>query len=214
MKVKTLIVGLGNPGEKYVRTRHNTGFMVLDKLCNGEFKFEKKFNVEICDSLRCHSREGRNLDSGQVCLPARQARMTDNEIILMKPQTFMNSSGKAVKSFSDYYKISPENVLVVYDDVDIPFGEIRVREGGSSAGHKGIQSVIEHLGTSDFLRFRIGVKNENLGMIETEDFVLQKFDKNEEQDLSHVIKLCIDEINRTLETGDRKPKTLKVGQKN
>ncbi|MEK7447657.1 MAG: aminoacyl-tRNA hydrolase [Patescibacteria group bacterium] len=183
MKVKTLIVGLGNPGTKYEKTRHNVGFMVLDTLC-ANFKFEKKFNAEICDF--------------------------GNETVLMKPQTFMNSSGKALAAFADYYKVEPKNIWVVHDEVDIPLGEIRIREGGSSAGHKGIDSVIENLGTKDFLRLRMGVKNENLGMIETEDFVLQRFGENEEDKLPKIISLCVGEIKETLTSGDRKPKILKV----
>jgi len=184
MKVKTLIVGLGNPGNKYVHTRHNVGFMVLDKLCDGEFKLEKKFNAEICE--------------------------LDNEIILLKPQTFMNLSGEAIKSFADYYKVDPKDIWVIHDDLDISFGEIRVREGGSSAGHKGIESIIKHLGTQDFLRFRIGVKNEMLDKIETEDFVLQGFSENENKKLPKVINICINEIKEMLETGNIEPKTLKI----
>jgi len=203
MKVKTLIVGLGNPGPKYDNTRHDVGFMVLDKLCDGEFKHEKRFNAEVCDSLRCHAREGGNLDSGQ-------ARMTDNEVTLMKPQTFMNLSGEVVKAFADYYKVAPENIWVIHDDVDIPFGEIKIREGGSSAGHKGIDSLIKQLGTQDFLRFRIGVKNEFFENIETEDFVLQKFTQDEQLKLPEIIDLCTEEIRKILKTGGREPKTLKT----
>lgn len=184
MKVKTLIVGLGNPGTKYEKTRHNAGFLVLDALCMNEFKFEKKFNAEICEF--------------------------EDEAVLMKPQTFMNLSGEAVKSFADYYKIEPQNIWVVHDDVDIPFGEIRIKESGSSAGHKGIDSMITHLGIQDFLRFRIGIKNEILENIETEDFVLQRFGKDEEGKLPEIIDLCVKEIQEILKSGDREAKTLKI----
>ncbi|MDO8507777.1 MAG: aminoacyl-tRNA hydrolase [bacterium] len=184
MKVKTLIVGLGNPGAKYEKTRHNAGFLVLDALCENEFKPEKKFNAEICEH--------------------------EDSAVLMKPQTFMNLSGEAVKSFADYYKVAPENIWVIHDDVDIPFGEVRVREGGSSAGHKGIDSIINHLGTQDFLRLRVGVKNEMLEKIETEDFVLQRFSKDEEGKLQEIIDLCVKEIREILKSGDKEPKTLKI----
>lgn len=184
MEVKTLIAGLGNPGQKYVNTRHNVGFMVLDSLCTGEFKLEKKSNAEICEQ--------------------------DNGVVLMKPQTFMNLSGEAVKSFADYYKVSPENIWVVHDDVDIPFGEIRIKEGGSSAGHKGIESIIQHLGTQNFLRFRVGVKNDSFGIIETEDFVLQRFSKEEEEKLPQIIDICVKELKEILDSGDKETKTLKI----
>ena len=143
MKVKNLIVGLGNPGDKYMNTRHNVGFMVLDRL-GSDFKHEKKFNADICYFSPRHSRdssnealaklEGGNPDSGSAFVENygtdRQTRMTnERDIILMKPQTFMNSSGEAVRAFIDYYKLDPQGVWVVHDDVDIPFGEIRVRKG-------------------------------------------------------------------------------------
>ncbi len=174
MKVKTLIVGLGNPGQKYINTRHNIGFRVLDTLCS-EFKFEKKFNSDICE-------------------------LGDN-VILLKPQTFMNLSGEAVKSFADYYKVVTENIWVIHDDIDIPFGEIRIREDGSSAGHKGIKSIIEKLGTENFWRFRVGIKNEDLGIIETEDFVLQRFSKEEEKDLTKITDVCAEEVKVLIKEG-------------
>ena len=158
--------------------------------------------------------EGENPDSGSAFVENygtdRQTRMTnERDIILMKPQTFMNSSGEAVRAFIDYYKLDPQGVWVVHDDVDIPFGEIRVRKGGSSAGHKGVESIIKHLGTQNFLRFRIGIKNELTERVETESFVLQRFSKDEEKKLSHIINLCMDEITKTLATGEIEPKTLK-----
>ncbi len=206
MKVKTLIVGLGNPGEKYEKTRHNAGFMVLDVLCNN-FKFEKKFNAEVCRLSSCHSREDGNLDS-------EQARMTnEGDIILMKPQTFMNLSGEAVQSFAGYYKIQPGNIWIIHDDIDIPFGEIRVKKGGSSAGHKGVQSIIEKMGTEDFWRFRVGVKNNDLARIETEDFVLQRFNPDEAGVLDKIINLAADEIKLFLKEGTLEAKTLKLNKK-
>jgi len=98
----------------------------------------------------------------------------------------------------------------VHDDIDIPFGEIRIKQGGSSAGHKGVESTIQQLGTQDFLRFRIGVKNENLNIIDTEDFVLQRFTKDEEKLLPKIIDLCVKEIEETLKEDNKEPKTLKV----
>lgn len=184
MKVKTLIVGLGNPGQKYEQTRHNVGFVVLDSFCVDDFKLGRKFDAELCDQ--------------------------GDGTVLVKPQTFMNLSGEAVKAFVDYYKVEPQNIWVVHDDVDIPFGEIRVRKGGSSAGHKGVDSIIESLGTQDFLRFRVGVKNEDLGRLETEDFVLQRFSKDEEREVPKIVDLCVKEIKEILANGDKGQKTLKI----
>ena len=185
MKVKTLIVGLGNPGTKYDNTRHNTGFMVLDSLCEGEFQFSKKFDADLCA-----------LEFG---------------VYLMKPQTFMNLSGNSVGPFTEYYQLESKNIWIIHDDIDIPFGEIRVRKGGSSAGHKGVDSIIERLGTKHFLRFRVGVKNKLLkNYIETEDFVLQRFSKSEEERLQEIVDLCIFELKNRLKEGKEETKTLKI----
>ncbi len=206
MNVKTLIVGLGNPGSKYEKTRHNAGFIVLDSLCN-DFKFEKKFNAEICKVIQ----KGKGFLDSSLHEVARNDREEAGKIIFLKPQTFMNLSGKAVKSFADFYKVSPKNIWVIHDDIDIPFGEIRIKENGSSAGHKGIQSIIDNLGTENFWRFRIGIKNEKLGQIETEDFVLQRFCSEEEKVLSEIIGKCRNEIEKSIERGfpERKITSIK-----
>ena len=138
-----LIVGLGNPGKKYEKTRHNVGFRVIDNL---------------------------------------KQRITNNEqrtTILLKPQTYMNLSGKEVTEKARYYKIKPQDIVVIYDDLDLPTGEIRVREKGSSAGHKGVQSIIEALKTEEFRRIRIGIdRPEN---ISPEKYVLENFLPQEEK---------------------------------
>ncbi len=223
MKVKTLIVGLGNPGPKYTGTRHNVGFMVLDSLC-ADFKVEKKFDAKVCEMIDIDSRRmfarplaGENdIEGGKkkgfLDSSLREVARNDKEkagkIILFKPQTFMNLSGKAVKSFADFYKVSPENIWVVYDDIDIDFGEVRIRENGSSAGHKGVQSIIDKLGTENFWRFRIGVKNEKLGQIETEDFVLQRFASDEEMVLPEIVEKCADEIKKSIREGSPEAKII------
>ena len=121
-----------------------------------------------------------------------QGIFNNEKIILAKPQTFMNNSGLSVKSLSDYYKISPEEILVIHDDIDLPLGEIRIQKKRGSAGHKGVQSIIEHLGTKNFIRIRIGIKsgirNQESGIIDTEKFVLQKFTKDEEKIIQTTIK--------------------------
>jgi len=157
-----LIVGLGNPSKKFEKTRHNAGFQAVDFLVGEKDKFNrsKKLNAEIL-------KQGEN--------------------IFAKPQTFMNRSGQAVRSLVDYYKIKPENVIVIYDELDLPFGEIRIRESGSSAGHNGIKSIIEHLGTDEFYRIRIGIANEKKDKIPADKFVLKKFSRGELKELEKKI---------------------------
>lgn len=166
-----LIIGLGNPGEKYKKTRHNTGFMALNDLARAlraaTFSLHPKFNAEISET------------------------MVENEkIILAKPQTFMNESGKAAEATSDYYKISANDIIVIHDDLDIALGEYKIAKNRSSAGHKGVQSIIDALGTKDFTRIRIGIKiAEN--KIPTEKFVLENFTNDEEKIINEVIeKIC------------------------
>jgi PTH1 family peptidyl-tRNA hydrolase len=165
-----LIIGLGNPGDKYEKTRHNLGFQVIDELKkNLEFRtwnLTKKFNALISEGTFNHQK-----------------------IILAKPQTFMNNSGQAVRALTDYYKISPEDILIIHDDIDLPLEEIRIQKGRGSAGHKGVQSIIDQLGTKDFIRMRIGIRpNEAPKKINAEQFVLQKFTAEEEKIIQPTIK--------------------------
>lgn len=176
-----LIVGLGNPGEKYVGTRHNVGFLVLEKLRANldlpEFKSEKKFNAEV-------SVGNANLRS-----------IENQKIILTKPQTFMNLSGQAVSSILNFYKLTPDDLLVIHDDIDIVLGEYRIATDSSSAGHNGVQNIIENLGTQKFRRIRIGVGNENLrSQVDPENFVLQKFAPDEMEQFNTVLKKVLEEI--------------------
>ena len=134
--VEWLVVGLGNPGEKYAKTRHNMGFLTLDLLAEKE-------KVRI-DRLKFKAVTAQVNFGGARCL-------------LMKPQTFMNLSGEAVREAAQFYKIPPENVLVIYDDISIPVGKIRVRPSGSAGGHNGIKNIIAHLGTDKFPRVKVGV---------------------------------------------------------
>ena len=134
--VEWLVVGLGNPGEKYAKTRHNMGFLTLDLLAEQE-------KVRI-DRLKFKAVTAQVTFGGARCL-------------LMKPQTFMNLSGEAVREAAQFYKIPPEKVLVIYDDVSIHVGKIRVRPSGSAGGHNGIKNIIAHLGTDKFPRVKVGV---------------------------------------------------------
>lgn len=131
-----LIVGLGNPGEKYATTRHNLGFMVLDRLFNNQvsagtvWEFSRDFNA-------FYFKRG--------------------DLFLVKPQTFVNASGIAVRKIADFYKIKPDQIWVVHDDIDLPLGKIRIRIGGGSAGHHGVNSLMRELDSDKFVRFRVGV---------------------------------------------------------
>ncbi len=150
-----VIVGLGNKGEKYDRTRHNLGFEVVN-LLKGESEFAP------------------GMGSYDIC----EASISSLKIALLKPTTYMNRSGKAVKSFAESGSLSPEEILVVADDYNLPLGRIRLRQGGSDGGHKGLASVIYHLGTEEFPRIRLGVGPVPEG-IAAEDFVLERFAANE-----------------------------------
>jgi len=134
-----IIVGLGNPGKKFEKTRHNLGFMVLDKFSRKnkfpKFKMQKEFLAEISEK-----------------------KIGKEKIILAKPQTFMNNSGKSVKILTRTFNLEPKNLFVIHDDLDIPFGKIKISFGRGSAGHRGVQSIIDEIGTRDFVRFRIGIE--------------------------------------------------------
>ena len=150
-----LLVGLGNPGSRYSRTRHNIGFMVLDALAGDlGLTFKERADCRISD--------------GSV----------ENErIIFMEPLTFMNRSGGSVKKVADKHAVPPERIIVVHDDLDLPAGKLKVRKKGSSGGHKGIDSIIQNLGTREFIRVKIGIGRDPL--IPAEAFVLSKFRRDE-----------------------------------
>jgi PTH1 family peptidyl-tRNA hydrolase len=168
-----LIVGLGNPGVKYELTRHNIGFQVVDFIAN---KIDEKFKrVQFNALIAKGSYKGK-------------------KIILVKPQTFMNNSGQSVGSLARYYKVDFENVIVIFDDVDLPFETIRIRSEGGSGGHKGMKSIIQHLGNSlEFPRIRFGVGRPP-GRMDTADYVLQRFSKEEEKFIDLYIQKASDAI--------------------
>ena len=150
-----LIVGLGNPGKKYEKTRHNVGFRIIDVL---------------------------------------EKEISDENIVLLRPQTFMNNSGKAVKQLISHYSLNakPYILIVIHDDIDLPLGTIRVSQNVSSAGHKGVQSIIDELKTKNFFRVRIGIKPKF--KVDTEKFVLKNFTKEEEKILEKVMKEAVEII--------------------
>jgi len=171
-----LIIGLGNPGERFKRTRHNLGFRVIYQFKVrkkfSKFKFSKKMNSLISKRL-----------------------LNKKKIILAKPQTFMNNSGKAVKLLARTYNLEPNNLIIIHDDIDLPLGKIKIVKNRGAAGHKGVQSIIDELGTKNFVRFRIGIqpvtrnKGQGTRIENIENFVLQKFNKKEEKILKEVIKI-------------------------
>ena len=160
-----IIVGLGNPGDEYKNTRHNAGFMAVNLLQEqlgseasfSDFSFDKKANAEIAEGL-----------------------VDEEKVLLVKPQTFMNSSGQAVQRLVDFYKLDPEQDLsMIYDDLDLPIGEIR-DSGNSAGGHNGVQSIFDSLGTENIQRMRIGIQGKPREEIEDiAHYVLQNFGKEE-----------------------------------
>jgi PTH1 family peptidyl-tRNA hydrolase len=171
---KILIFGLGNPGEKYELTRHNIGRMVLDELLKkhgGNFDEKKKFQSEIAET-----------------------NTNQKEVILAKSLIYMNESGYALRLIKDYYGIIPQNIWVIHDDIDIVFGKIKISLGQGAAGHHGVESIIEHLGTKDFNRLRVGIWNEDSGEKNkeiTQNYVLDRFNQKEEKELISIKKNAI-----------------------
>lgn len=180
-----LIVGLGNPEDKYAGTRHNLGFDILDELTKKfnlvDWSLESKFKAEIIKTT---------------------------ELILAKPQTYMNLSGMAVSLIANFYKIAPEDIIVVHDELDLPLGKIKVRLGGAAAGHHGVESIIKSLGTDKFVRVRLGIGNlrtqsaERKGQsVSAEKFVLEPFIHSEKAQVKHMIKQALKALNLLLEKG-------------
>ena len=156
--ISYIVVGLGNPGAQYLHTRHNAGFLALDYMC-------KKYGASISKSS----------NKGLV----GEATIAGKRVLLVKPQTFMNLSGECVRPLLDFYKIKPENLIVIYDDISLPVGRLRVRRDGSAGGHNGIKSIIEHLGTQVFPRIKIGVGEKPHPDYDLASWVLSEFSEND-----------------------------------
>ena len=169
-----MIVGLGNPGKDYIDTRHNAGFMVVDQYASG-------LGLCFSDEQRWKSKISKNGDC-----------------YLIKPQTYMNDSGVAVGQVAAYYKIRPTEILVLYDDMDLPLGRLRIRGSGSAGGHNGMRSVINHLGTQDFPRLRIGI---GAGVKGTVKHVLGKFRDEERSELEKSVKNAVLALAVIIEQG-------------
>ena len=170
------IVGLGNPGATYAHTRHNAGFMVIDEMAC-------RLNIEV-GTQKCKALVG-------------EARMGDAKVAFLKPQTYMNLSGESLRAFMDYYKVKLEDMIVVYDDLDTEIGRIRLRYQGSPGGHNGIKSIIQHMGTQNFNRVRVGISRPKPGMV-ISDYVLSAFAKSEQADLRKSVEEACDAIEYSL----------------
>jgi peptidyl-tRNA hydrolase, PTH1 family len=183
-----LIAGLGNPGARYEKTRHNVGFMILDALAKKfdvEFKEDKKKKVQIAEyTMTFEDRTGRT------------------RLLLVKPQTFMNNSGEAIAHLVNFYKLRPDDqVWIVHDDLDIEIGTLRVRLNGSSAGQKGVKSIIDKLGTDKFIRFRVGIKPTTKQSKPAEEFVLEKFNPEEKRFIKEKINRTTQLIVKAIDKG-------------
>lgn len=174
-----LILGLGNPGEEYRDTRHNVGFRVVEELA-------RRWRVPV-DRLECNALTGR----APVAMASEGESPTD--VLLAKPQTYMNRSGYAARCFAERYELAPESLLVVYDEINLPLGKLRVRRAGSPAGHRGLESIIENLRSAEVPRLRLGIAGEE--RVEGEhlaDFVLGAFAADEREAVEAMIRRAAD----------------------
>ncbi len=187
------IIGLGNPGKKFKENRHNVGFLVID---------------EILKNPDCLVIEQKNKFEAEVII----ATINDQKIILAKPQTFMNNSGKAVKKILNYYKIPLNKLWVIHDEIDLPLGTIRISKNISSAGHKGIESIINELKSRNFFRFRIGIGPKNNPREPAELYVLQDFSKEQKPIIKKVITKTAEIIINDLKHGPKK-ETIELQKK-
>ena len=178
-----LIVGLGNPGAEYARTRHNAGFLVVERLAQhwrAGWSYEKKFNARVA-----------------------RAACGGKPVLLCEPQTYMNSSGEAVGSVADFYRVPLARLLVVVDDADLPFGELRLRPGGSSGGHHGLESIEQVLGSREYARQRIGMGRRD-GPREITGHVLGRFNSTEAESLDKILTVASDQAEAWVEAGIQK----------
>jgi PTH1 family peptidyl-tRNA hydrolase len=182
-----LIVGLGNPGAGYARNRHNIGFMCLSRLA-------RKHGIRFA-----HKRNNASIGEGQI---------DGIDVVLARPQTMMNLSGHSVSRLAKRYKVGSEDLIIIHDDLDLPLGKIRIRQGGRSAGHKGIESIIEELGTADFMRIRVGIGRPDCAEsadvdkdAEVIDHVLSDFDASESKAVAEVLKKVDDALLCLLSAG-------------
>jgi PTH1 family peptidyl-tRNA hydrolase len=190
-----LIVGLGNPGLKHEKTRHNLGFMIVNA-----------FLKDFSSSAQSLWREEKKFKSELAEINWQPKKGLAQKVILVKPLTYMNASGLTVSSIAKFYKIDPEDIWIIHDEVDLPLGGMKIRFGGASAGHKGVESIIKNLGTDKFWRFRIGIGAQR-GKIQTkkvkaiDNYVLGEFSESERGKAREIIKKGMKAIEDALEKG-------------
>ncbi|NMG57091.1 aminoacyl-tRNA hydrolase [Geitlerinema sp. P-1104] len=187
--VPSAIVGLGNPEPKYDRTRHNIGFAVVDALA-------RSWQIPLTPQRKFKGEYGEGM------------AIAGQKIRLLKPSTYMNRSGEAVQAVASWYKLDPASVLVIYDDMDLPVGRIRLRLAGSAGGHNGMKSIIAHLGTQAFPRLRVGIGKPQPGENPSISHVLGKFSPQENQVMTEVMTLVRDAIELSLKEGVEKSMSL------
>jgi peptidyl-tRNA hydrolase, PTH1 family len=178
-----LIVGLGNPGAEYAQTRHNAGFLLVEKLAaqwKADWTNERKFKARMAKS----ERQGKR-------------------VLLCEPQTFMNLSGETVGDVAGFYQLPLPQLIVAVDDADLPFGEIRLRPGGSSGGHHGLESIEQHLGSREFARLRIGIGRKD-GARQITNYVLGKFEPDEKGLLDKILERAANQVECWLAAGLQK----------
>lgn len=181
-----LIVGLGNPGDKYLKTRHNVGFVLVEAFAfkyKAEFSYHKKFNAEIAE--------------------INDPSLSSETILLAKPHTFMNNSGEAIQKIAAFHKIPPENIWLIYDELDLPLGQIKIRKSGGPGSHNGVKSVVAHLG-QDCPRFRIGIESRGISastLQDTASFVLSEFFSQEKEKIVDTLDRCIGALETALREG-------------
>lgn len=186
--IPELIVGLGNPEPKYDQTRHNIGFEAVDNLAGAwgiSWKENKRFQGLIAEGVSPYG----------------------NKISLLKPLTYMNRSGQAVRAVIDWYKIDPQSTFVIYDEMDLPLGRLRIRLSGSAGGHNGMKSIISHLNTQEFPRLRIGIGKSD-GKKQTVSHVLGKFAPEEKKVIQEILQLSTDAVEHSLKEGVEKAMSL------
>jgi PTH1 family peptidyl-tRNA hydrolase len=175
-----VVAGLGNPGRRYEHTRHNVGFMVADRLVEtaGGGAFRAKFQGDLA-----------------------MVELLGHDVLVLKPQTFMNESGRSVRQALDYHRLGPDALIVVHDELDLPFGQLRLKLGGGEAGHRGLRSISSHLGDPGYARLRIGIGRPQAGFSgDVVDYVLEAFAAAERPLLGDVIDRAVDAIRRIAET--------------
>ena len=178
-----IIAGLGNPGRQYAHTRHNVGFDAIDVLA-------EKYNIKV------ENAKGRALTGS--------GRIEGQSVLLVKPLTYMNLSGESIRAPADYYKVDPEDILVVYDDISLAPGQLRIRAKGSAGGHNGIKSIIAHLGTQEFPRVRVGVGEKPHPDYDMADWVLSKFAGEDLKPITEAIRKAADAVECLIQEGPDK----------